>query len=150
MQRGRSQENVPVRFVSPETVRAPALRFQKPGLVPLLLSAAAWILSLLVLSSASASQPKTRAVTTGALQMTGQGAGAEQVRMTSGVLQMTGLGAGAAEVTLTSGALQMTGLGAGAAEVTLTSGALQMTGLDAGGTAVRITTGELRMTGFGL
>jgi hypothetical protein len=170
MKTSSGQEKAQMRFTFRVKMGIRALLSRKLCLVALiLLVIATWSLSLFVLPSASAAAPKTRAVTTGALQMTGQGAGAAEVRLTSGTLQMTGQGAGAAEVKLisgalqmtgqgagaaavrlTSGALQMTGQGAGATEVRLTSGALQMTGQGAGATAVRITTSELRMTGFGL
>jgi hypothetical protein len=108
-----------------------ALLSRKLSLVALiLLASGALSLPLFLLSFASATEPKTLAVTTNELRMTGLGGGTVEVKMTSGALQMTGLGGGTAEVKMTSGALQMTGLG--------------------GGTAVSMTTAELLMTGFGL
>ena len=99
---------------------------------------------------AESTAPKTIAVTTGALQMTGPGMGAASVKLTTGALQMTGPGMGAASVKLTTGALQMTGPGMGAASVKLTTGALQMTGPGVGAAPVKLTTSALQMTGSGV
>jgi hypothetical protein len=132
MKTSSGHKKAQMRFISQVAMGNRALLSRKLSLVVLiLLASATWSLPPFVLPFASAAEPKTLAVTTGALQMTGLGGGAAAVRLTSGVLQMTGLGMGAAAVRLTSGVLQMTGLGMGAATVSM-------------------TTEELRMTGFGL
>jgi len=151
MKTSSGHKKAQMRFTSQVAMGNRSLLSRKLSLVVLiLLASATWSLPPFVLTSASAAEPKTLVVTTGALQMTGLGGGTAAVRLTSGVLQMTGMGMGATEVRLTSGALQMTGLGVGATEVRLTSGALQMTGLGGGAAAVRLTSGVLQMTGLGM
>jgi len=131
MKTSSGHKKAQMRFTSQVAMGNRSLLSRKLSLVVLiLLASATWSLPPFVLPFASAAEPKTLAVTTGALQM-------------------TGLGGGAAAVRLTSGALLMTGLESGSSEVRLTSNILQMTGLGGGGGTVSMTTAELRMTGFG-
>ena len=111
MKTSSGQENARMRFTSWVAMGTRALLSRKLSLVALiLLASGALSLPLFLLSFASATEPKTLAVTTNELRMTGLGGGTVEVKMTSGALQMTGLGGGTA-VSMTTAELLMTGFG---------------------------------------